>query len=85
LVNTFKLNQSAMVYLNACLFSLFELDSFLTALGGISWGIGVSTNTGESAVFGNQVFVANRLVIEVALQDFANTSGITGLSRQSGA
>lgn len=62
---------------------LLELGSLVGATGGVSITVGVGTDASELSVLRDQILVAERLVLEVALQDLLDATGISRLRGQS--
>src|SRR6476469_8543859 len=61
---------------------LLVLRRLLGALGGVARRVGVSAGTGELALVDDQIFGADRLLGEIALQNLARAGRVPGLRRQ---
>lgn len=58
-----------------------EPRRFLRSAGGIAGTVAMRAGTGEMAALDDQIFVADRPVVEEALEDLANPRGIARLRR----
>src|ERR1700686_3747628 len=62
----------------------FELGGVFRSLRRIAGAIGVRAHTREFAALHDQILVANRTVLEVALEDFPGSCCVARLRRQTG-